>query len=331
MNAPVRTFTAAPAVRETVPLLIGLCSPSGGGKTFSALRLATGIQSVVGGDIYVIDTENRRALHYADKFSFKHVPFTPPFGSLDYLTAIRFCASKKPAVTIIDSMSHEHVGEGGYLETAEAVVTRIAGDDYGKRQQAQFAGYAKAGPIRTQMIEGIKQLGGNFIFCWRAKEKVKPMRVDGKVKPVELGLMPIGGEEWIYEMAVNCMLPARAEGVPQWRADHIGEKLMMKLPEYFKPVFAEQKPLDEDTGRKLAEWAQGKPSEQQVADNGADWRAHCVNAATEGTGALQTAWGSVPKEMRAAIRAEVFGPLKEAALEADKAKAAKPADEGDVF
>ncbi len=62
MNAPVRQFTAALAVREQVPLLLGLMGPSGGGKTYSALRLAKGIQSVAGGDIYMIDTEARRGL-----------------------------------------------------------------------------------------------------------------------------------------------------------------------------------------------------------------------------------------------------------------------------
>jgi adenylylsulfate kinase-like enzyme len=70
---PERKFTANDAKREHVPLLIGLTGPSGGGKTFSALRLATGIQQVTGGDIYFIDTESRRALHYADQFKFKHV------------------------------------------------------------------------------------------------------------------------------------------------------------------------------------------------------------------------------------------------------------------
>jgi hypothetical protein len=257
MNAPARSFVATPAVRETVPLLIGIMSPSGGGKTYSALRLATGIQQVFGGDICVLDTENRRALHYADRFKFKHVPFEPPFGSLDYLEAIRYCAGLKPCVTIVDSMTHEHVGGGGYLETAEAVVDRIAGTDYGKREKAKFAGWAKAGPMRTQMIEGIKQLNGNFIFCWRAKEKTKPSVAGGKMEVVQMGLMPIAGEEWVYEMVVNCMLPARSEGIPQWRADHVGERLMMKLPEQFKAIFAEPAPLSEDIGRALAEWAKG--------------------------------------------------------------------------
>jgi hypothetical protein len=46
MNAAAREFTVR---------------PSGGGSTFSALRLVTGIQKVAGVDIYLIDTENGRA------------------------------------------------------------------------------------------------------------------------------------------------------------------------------------------------------------------------------------------------------------------------------
>ncbi len=103
MNAPARTFTAVPAVRESVPLLVGLMGPSGSGKTFSALRLATGIQSVAGGDIYGIDSEARRMLHYADRFKFKHIQFDAPFGSLDYLAAIRYCASQGAKVIIINA------------------------------------------------------------------------------------------------------------------------------------------------------------------------------------------------------------------------------------
>lgn len=258
MNAPTRTFEAKPAVRAQVPLLVGIMSPSGGGKTFSALRLATGIQQVFGGDVYGLDTENNRMLHYADKFKFQHVPFTAPFGSLDYLAALQYCASKGSRITIVDSMTHEHVGEGGYLETAEAVVDRIAGNDFKKREAVKMLGWAKAGPLRQKMIEGIKQLDGAFIFCFRAKEKVKPIRdKEGKTAIVDMGFMPIAGEEWVYEMALNCMLEPRAEGIPTWRSDHVGERLMMKLPAQFKSIFAESAPLSEDIGRQLAEWAKG--------------------------------------------------------------------------
>ena len=32
-------------------------------------------------------------------------------------------------------------------------------------------GWATAGPLRQKMIEGIKQLDGCFIFCFRARKK----------------------------------------------------------------------------------------------------------------------------------------------------------------
>jgi hypothetical protein len=154
-------------------------------------------------------------------------------------------------------MSHEHIGEGGYLETAEAVVDRIAGNDYKKREAVKMLGWAKAGPLRQKMIEGIKQLDGCFIFCFRAKEKTKPVKKDGKTEVIDMGFMPIAGEEWVYEMAVNCMLEPRSDGIPTWRSDHVGERMMMKLPAQFKDIFAEPAPLSEDIGRKLATWAKG--------------------------------------------------------------------------
>jgi hypothetical protein len=260
MNGKPRMFTAAPAVRSQVPLLMGIMSPSGGGKTFSALRLATGMQEVIGGDIYGIDTENNRMLHYADQFKFKHVPFAAPFGSIDYLDCLRWCSRQGARIIITDSMTHEHIGEGGYLETAENTINRILGDKAGnwsERQKVQMLGWATAGPLRQKMIEGIKQLDGNFIFCFRAKEKTKPVKKDGRTEVIDMGFMPIAGEEWIYEMALNCMLEPRSDGVPTWRSDHVGELLMMKLPVQFKHIFAESAPLSESIGRQLAEWARG--------------------------------------------------------------------------
>ena len=85
-------FAIKPAVREQVPVMVGLMGASGSGKTYSAIRLATGIQRVTGGDICVIDTESRRALHYADDFKFLHMQFDAPFGPLRYLEAIKAAA-----------------------------------------------------------------------------------------------------------------------------------------------------------------------------------------------------------------------------------------------
>jgi hypothetical protein len=151
-------------------------------------------------------------------------------------------------------MSHEHIGPGGYLLTQEAEVDRMAGNDYAKRERVKMAGWIKPAAMRQQMITGILQMNVNFIFCFRAKEKTKPKKGGGIE---EMGFMPIAGEELLFEMTVNCLLPPKSNGIPQWRSDQVGERLMMKLPRQFEGLFAEQKPLDESIGRSLAEWARG--------------------------------------------------------------------------
>lgn len=262
--AKPRAFTAALAIREHVPLLCGLMGPSGGGKTFSALRLATGIQQVTGGDIYGIDTEANRMKHYADIFKFKHVPFEAPFGSLDYLAALQFCASQGAGVIIVDSMSHEHEGPGGLLDLQDQEMQRLAGDDYGtyKAERFNMLAWQKPKAARRRFINGLLQINANFIFCFRAKETSKPKQVqqdNGRTKTqiVPMGFMPIAGDEFVYEMTLNALLLPGAQGVPTWKSDNVGERQMMKLPEQFRSLMDNPRPLDERMGKDLALWAKG--------------------------------------------------------------------------
>lgn len=249
-----RTFTTRTAVRERVPLLIGLMGPSGSGKTYSALRLATGMQRVSGGSIHMIDTEARRSLHYADTFKFEHTEFLSPFSPLDYMAAIDHGVSQEAGIVIVDSMSHEHEGPGGVLEWHERELDRMAGQDFGKRNRMTFAAWAKPKGARRRLINTILQIGVNAIFCFRAKPKLKIQK--GK-DPLELGWMPIAGDEFLYEMTLNCLLYPHSEGVPTWKTEQPGERQMLKLPEQFRSTFETAAPLSEDIGQVLAEWACG--------------------------------------------------------------------------
>ncbi len=258
----MRQFEDRPAKREAVPLLIGLQGPSGGGKTFSALRLATGIQRIVGGDIGFIDTEARRALHYAESFKFRHLEFKAPFGSLDYLAAIRHFEQQKVSTIIVDSMSHEHEGEGGVLDQHEDGMQ-------GKESRSMIA-WAKPKKERRELINGILQMPCNFIFCFRAKQKMKPIKdpQTSKAIPTAQGYMPIAGEEFLFEMTVCALLLPRANGIPEWNPQETGERLMTKLPDqFFKMVVDENNvplPLSEDIGAQLANWANGVPTNAQA-------------------------------------------------------------------
>lgn len=335
MNAHARQFTASTAVRSSVPLLVGLMGPSGGGKTFSALRLAKGVQSVVGGDVFGIDTEARRMLHYADLFSFKHVPFAAPFGALDYLEVLRWCVKQGGKVIIVDSMSHEHEGPGGLLDYHEKELDRLGGDDYAKRERVKMLAWQKPKAARRQLINGLLQLEANFIFCFRAKETAKPVKANGKTEVVQMGFVPIAGDEFVYEQTVNCLLLPGAGGVPSWKSDYIGERQMIKLPEQFKAVFSESKPLDEDTGRKLAEWAKGgaapQPTHQQADDDDfglsfSDQLTATDNelgaAAEKGMDALQATWKAISKDKRQVLKSALDTRHKPRALEVDRQKAA---------
>lgn len=255
-----RKFEYNAGIRKDGKLIVGIMGPSGGGKTYSALRLATGIQRVSGGDVAVVDTEMGRALKYADDFQFKHVPFTPPYPSMDYLS-IGHHAVKSGAKTIIfDSMTHEHAGIGGYLEFAEAELDRMAGDNYGKRQACKLASFIKPGAERRKMIDGLLQLGVNLIFCFRAKEKVKPLKdAQGKLEITNIGFMPIGSSELVYEMDACCLLMPGASGTPTWYSDEVGEKMMIKPAKQFDAIFEKKQPLSEEIGEAMATWAAAKP------------------------------------------------------------------------
>jgi energy-coupling factor transporter ATP-binding protein EcfA2 len=253
-----RQFEDKPAVREMTPLLVGLAGPSGCGKTYSALRIAKGIQEVTGGEIFGIDTEGRRMLHYADDFKFRHVPFGPDFRSLDYLDAVRHCATKGARVIVVDSMSHEHEGKGGFLEFHAEEESRMHGN-----AAAKFAAWQEPSKKRNQLIGGLLQLPISFVFCFRAKEKLKPGKeqVSGQEKSVmrELGWMPIGGKAFIYEMTVCCLLPPGCNGVPSWDVDSFSEeqKLWIKKPKQFIKLFKNGLQLSEAVGKELALWSNG--------------------------------------------------------------------------
>lgn len=274
MKTTQRKFDDRPAKRERVPLWLGLMGPSGGGKTYSALRLASGMREVTGGEIFVIDTEARRSLHYAydekrgEGFHFRHVAFEAPFGPMDYLAAVEHCQRQGAGVVVIDSMSHEHEGPGGVLEMHGAEVERLA---KGRNpDNFKMLAWQKPKQERRRMINTLLQMPLSFVFCFRAKEKTKP--VPGG-QPESLGFMPIAGDELIYEMTLSALLLPGANGYPAWSSSQKGERMMIKLPRQFRRLGKrEPEQLDEKLGRNLAIWATGEPMptepEEEQTDDG---------------------------------------------------------------
>lgn len=254
MNA----FAFRPAVREAVGLIIGLAGQSGSGKTFSALRIATGLA----GDkpFAFIDTENRRALHYADQFKFDCGQIAAPFRPQTYAEAILAADEAKYPVIVVDSMSHEWAGEGGILDWQEEELTRMAGDDYKRREACKMASWIRPKMDHKKMVQRLLQVRAHLILCFRAEEKIDMVRdSNGKMQIVPKvsltginGWIPITEKSLPFELTASFLLTADAPGMPK----------PIKLQEQHRPMFPLSEPLSEESGRKVAQWAAGGASDE---------------------------------------------------------------------
>lgn len=260
----MRTFTTAHARRDKVPLLIGITGPSSSGKTYSALRLGAGIARFNGGPLYVIDTEHKRALHYADAFDFEHLDLTAPFGPLDYLSAIEHCMRSKPGCIVIDSMTHEHSGAGGVLDQSECYLRDRLGDDAekpGPRGKHLATSLIKPKRERKALNNAIVQMGVTAIFCYRAQDKIKP--IPGK-EPEKLGWQAETTSPLTYEMTVRFLLLPSSDGKPTLMPPNEAERLATKTPAQFRDWFTPGFQLTEELGEKLAQWAAGGASPEEA-------------------------------------------------------------------
>lgn len=340
MNAPVRQFVATDASQGEEHVSVGIVGPPFGGKTRSSLRIAKGMQDVRGGDIVLIDTEGGRARKHAQAVAFKHVEFTPPFRSGDFLDAIKQQVNLRPAAIIVDSLSDEHEGEGGYLEWHDEMVPKMGNNEW--------AAWSKPKAARKRLITGLLQIKVPLIFTFRAREKTKQEVVNGKKVVTNIGWQPVAPLEIVHSLDLTCILPPHANGVPVWKSDKIGEDFIIKLPDYLAPLIKQGAQLTEELGRALAQWAAGTisppPTIQSAsaagpaassAGLGVDGAADVDDefevsvmdldqalgaAAKLGTPALVEAWGKVPNEHRATLKTALDRRHKPTALEVDQVK-----------
>ena len=239
------TVSFRPATRENVRLLIGLAGGTGSGKTFSAMKLAKGMSN--GARFALIDTENGRASHYADQFDFDVADITSPFRPKTYLDAIKAADDAGYPVTIVDSMSHEWEGVGGLLEWHD----ELQGGD----QKKNLSAWIKPKGEHRTMVNGLLQVRGHVILCFRAAEKVETKHVNGKIEIVAKesltglnGWLPISEKNLPYELTASFLLTADAPGVPK----------PIKLQEQHRAFVKLDMRLGEGTGARLAAWAAGR-------------------------------------------------------------------------
>lgn len=240
------------AIRENVGLLIGLAGGTGSGKTYSAMRLASGIASEK--PFAVIDTEAGRAKHYADFFNFDHCDLRPPFRPETYIEAIMAADKAGYPVIVVDSASLVWAGEGGVLDWQEEELQRMSGGDWQKAERVKMASWIKPKVSHKKMVQQLLQVRAHLILCFRAEEKVEMTKKDGKtvIVPKEgptglNGWMPVCEKTLPFELTASFLLMADNPGIPH----------PIKLQEQHKSIFPQGKFIDEDAGKRVAEWARG--------------------------------------------------------------------------
>lgn len=247
------SFQFRPAIRENVPLLIGIAGGTGSGKTFTAMRMASGMSE--GKPFAVIDTEAGRAKHYADQFKFDHGDLRGPFRPESYQEAIKAADSANYPVIVVDSVSHVWAGHGGVLDWQEAELDRMAGDDWKKREACKMAAWIKPKMAHKQMVDTLLQVRAHVILCFRAEEKIEMVRGDDgkmKIQPKTSltginGWMPVCEKNLPFELTASFLLAADAPGIPK----------PIKLQQQHREFFPLDKQITEESGKALAAWARG--------------------------------------------------------------------------
>lgn len=260
-------FTFQPATRTTVKPLIGLLGKSGGGKTMTALLLARGL---VGRDgrIGLIDTENGRGSYFADLIpgGYTVLQLEPPFSPQQYTDAL-IALNEQCDVGVVDSMTHEWNGEGGYLDMKEAALDRMAGTDWRKREKCAMAAAAQCKPHHNRMVQHMLRLRIPLILCFRGKDKTKPVKNnEGRTEIVkDEHATAIQDSELIFEMLIAGEVHAREEQPDvggffrPTKVTHPGIRGLLPGPD-------EQ--LGIKHGEAIARWASGttRPSNAQAAN-----------------------------------------------------------------
>lgn len=227
------------AVRQAVPMLIGLSGPSGSGKTFSGLLLAAGIAGDKG-RVAMIDTENGRGAMYADSPTivnylpqgYEYARLDPPFPPKTYTDAIDAAEKAGITVCLVDSASHEWDGIGGCEEIAEEKA--IKGQPNWK----------VAKKLHKRFMMRCLASSMHIIFCLRAREKVQYVKTaQGKTEIVPIGIQPICEKNFMYEMLVSMRVEEETHyAIP------------VKVPEPLVHLFPKATLITKALGIRIRQW-----------------------------------------------------------------------------
>ena len=178
------------AVRQNVWLRISLGGTSGSGKSFSALRIGTGIAKKCGSRIAFISTEKSRTLYYADQFDYDVLELEE-YSPEAYIEAIDAAIEAGYKVIIIDSMSHSW---------------QWLNDIHSKMPGNSFQNWGKLKPRYAKLMAKILEAPAHIITCSRAKTEWAMEDKNGKQVPTKVGLGNEGDKQADFEYTVALMI-----------------------------------------------------------------------------------------------------------------------------
>lgn len=215
------------ATKEGSKLRAAIFGPSGSGKTFTALRIATGLVGPTG-RIAVGDTERGSANKYADRFVFDSCEIEDR-AIEGYCNVIH--AAKGYDVLILDSISH------AWQELLQEV-DRLANTKF---RGNTWSAWSEGTPKQRQFIDSILEFQGHIIATIRSKTEWQTQNIQGKLKPVRVGLTPEQGKGIEYEFDLLLEISE----------DHIATVLKDRTGKFQDKII--EKP-GEEFGQQLAEW-----------------------------------------------------------------------------
>jgi hypothetical protein len=196
----------------------------------------------------------------------------------------------------------------------EAELTRMAGDDYKKRESCKMASWIRPKGAHKAMVSKLLQVRAHLILAFRAEQKIEMVRdpQSGKlvVRQKESltgynGWIPICEKNLPFELSASFLLTADKPGVPH----------PIKLMEDHRPLIPLDKPLDESIGEKLAAWARGGSTQPTKEPS---LKARAEQTAELGMLKLEQWWASITKAERLQLK-PILEDLKAIADKADHA------------
>lgn len=224
---------------------IAVTGPTGSGKTFSALRMASGIAKSMGKRFAVIDAENGSASLYSEYFDFDTLNLTPPFTTEKYIQAISDAEKGGYCALVIDSITHAWAGEGGLLEQKAQLDARPASNHWTNWNPIK----AKDLKFKSAYLHSSIPF---LIATMRSKMEYAQSEDGGKKKVQKVGMAPVQSDGIEYEFSVVFDVAMNHECEVSKDRTHLFDKT---------PIFT----ITEDTGEMMVNWrASGKAKPVQA-------------------------------------------------------------------